>query len=168
MQTSMLLEQVCRSSFVRGTRLKIALISDQGRVVELERRRSGGDTESEDEGDDGIDDRAGRKGFVGTMAALGHLLLNPFGQVHQSRRRPADRQREAVGTWTEKSAEEQSARRARLELLIPGLCGLNNMGNTCFMNAAIQCLLHTPLLSSYMISGRYRLLKGAHRNELCV
>ena len=36
-----------------------------------------------------------------------------------------------------------------------GVCGLWNMGNTCYMSAALQCLVHTPLLPHYFISGRY-------------
>lgn len=39
--------------------------------------------------------------------------------------------------------------------LVPGLPGLYNIGNTCFMNSALNCLLHTPLLSGYLISGKY-------------
>jgi hypothetical protein len=39
--------------------------------------------------------------------------------------------------------------------LVPGLVGLYNIGNTCFMNSALNCLLHTPLLSGYLISGNY-------------
>lgn len=39
--------------------------------------------------------------------------------------------------------------------LAPGLVGLYNIGNTCFMNSALNCLLHTPLLSGYLISGKY-------------
>lgn len=33
----------------------------------------------------------------------------------------------------------------------PG-CGLQNTGNSCYLNAALQCLTHTPPLADYMLS----------------
>lgn len=33
--------------------------------------------------------------------------------------------------------------------------GLANLGNTCFMNATLQCCAHIPLLREYFLSGRY-------------
>uniref|UniRef100_A0A6G1SB64 Ubiquitin carboxyl-terminal hydrolase n=1 Tax=Aceria tosichella TaxID=561515 RepID=A0A6G1SB64_9ACAR len=58
------------------------------------------------------------------------------------------------GTWPSSKPRygTVSTRSSRAQ---PGLCGLSNMGNTCFMNAALQCLSNTPPLTNYILTDKF-------------
>lgn len=51
----------------------------------------------------------------------------------------------------------------------PGLLGIANSGNTCYLSAALQCLLHTPQLIRFFVTKCHRLYeRGNHEDSLAV
>lgn len=62
-----------------------------------------------------------------------------------------------VESWSSYSPDLslQSRTRGYGESGVLGLTGLLNLGNTCFMNSAIQCLAHSPKLVDYFL-GDYK------------
>ena len=64
---------------------------------------------------------------------------------------PRKRFRRTVLYFAPRQADEEGVPSGRR-----GCCGLHNLGNTCYMNAALQCLSHTALLTEHVLSDSFQ------------
>lgn len=56
------------------------------------------------------------------------------------------------GEWLSDSITKEQNLTINKEI---GLCGLYNLGNSCYMNSALQCMIHTHELTKYFLSDSY-------------
>jgi ubiquitin C-terminal hydrolase len=83
------------------------------------------------------------------------VVPNPKPQQQQHTETTAQPLPTATTTTTATAVSSSNQQQQQLVTRI-GIIGLNNLGNTCFLSSALQCLLRSPVFIAYFLSFQYK------------
>ncbi|TFK34607.1 cysteine proteinase [Crucibulum laeve] len=89
-------------------------------------------------------------------AKLDEIYLSAviLAEEKQTKFQDAKKPREAYKLWTP-TAKEAAALEGAVAIPCQGRRGLLNLGQTCYLNAVLQCFAHNPLLRNYFLGDKH-------------
>lgn len=144
---------------------------DVSKLMKLDQTKHPEDyTQDEDDGkDEDYDDNncniRGSNVSHGTLRRSKRFCMDGDGDTCQNQKKHKHRGNHRGGEEVGKEIPPthrviQSTSRTSAPLAHPGNTGLDNLGNTCFMNSILQIFAHTPALADFILSGEYKKFNG--------